>query len=64
MIQLKEKSDKDIAQHNAEMKELMRIIDHDRKLREFMNVKGADRDEDPQQRTWKQNIGLLHLNIF
>ncbi|CAD5116302.1 DgyrCDS5208 [Dimorphilus gyrociliatus] len=56
MIQLKEKSDKDIAQHNAEMKELMRIIDHDRKLREFMNVKGADREEDPQQRAWKQNI--------
>lgn len=39
MILLKEKSDKDVQQHNAEMKELVRVIDHDRKLRDFMNTK-------------------------
>lgn len=46
MILLKEKADKDCAQYNAEMKELMRIIDHDRKLKQFMNVKSKEREED------------------
>lgn len=56
-MQLREKSDKDIQQHNAEMKELMRIIDHDRKLRSFMNMKGLDRPEDPQLVAWRQRKG-------
>ncbi|XP_033642648.1 coiled-coil domain-containing protein 63-like [Asterias rubens] len=46
MILLKEKADKDCAQHQQEMKELQRIIDHDRKLREFMTVKSKEREED------------------
>lgn len=45
MLALKEKSDKDLLQYNMELKELMRIIDHDRKLREFMNIKSEDRAE-------------------
>ena len=39
MVTMKEKNGKELAQHNAEMKELVRIIDHERKLREFMNRK-------------------------
>ena len=39
MVTMKEKNEKELAQHNAEMKELVRIIDHERKLREFMNRK-------------------------
>jgi len=39
MILLKERADKDLQQHNAEMKELVRILDHDRKLKEFMGIK-------------------------
>lgn len=54
MILLKEKADKDLQQHNAEMKELIRIIDHDRKLREFMGIKGQERTEDPQLVAWRQ----------
>ena len=42
---LKEKSDKDLAQYNMELKELMRIIDHDRKLKEFMGIKSEDRSD-------------------
>ena len=57
MILLKEKADKDLQQHNAEMKELVRIIDHDRKLREFMNTKGSERQEDPQLVAWRQRKG-------
>ena len=45
MLALKEKSDKDVAQHNMELKELLRIIDHDRKLKEFMGIKSEDRAE-------------------
>lgn len=54
MILLKEKADKDLQQHNAEMKELVRIIDHDRKLKEFMGIKGQERQEDPQLVAWRQ----------
>eukprot|EP00112_Aurelia_sp_Birch-Aquarium-sp1_P021069 Seg5576.1 transcript_id=Seg5576.1/GoldUCD/mRNA.D3Y31 product="Coiled-coil domain-containing protein 63" protein_id=Seg5576.1/GoldUCD/D3Y31 len=45
MVALKEKSDKDVAQHHMELKELMRIIDHDRKLKEFMGIKSEDRSD-------------------
>uniref|UniRef100_A0A0B7B968 ODAD1 central coiled coil region domain-containing protein n=1 Tax=Arion vulgaris TaxID=1028688 RepID=A0A0B7B968_9EUPU len=54
MVMLQEKSDKDLQQHNAEMKELVRVIDHDRKLKEFMSIKGQDRQEDPQLVVWRQ----------
>ena len=57
MILLNEKAEKDVQQHNAEMKELVRVIDHDRKLREFMNTKGKDRDEDNQLREWRERKG-------
>ena len=59
MIILKEKADKDLQQHNAEMKELLRIIDHDRNLRGFMGIKGQERQEDPQLVAWRQRKGLL-----
>ena len=45
MVALKEKSDKDVAQHHMELKELMRIIDHDRKLKAFMGIKSEDRSD-------------------
>lgn len=61
MLLLKEKSDKDLQQHNAEMKELVRIIDHDRKLREFMNTKGKERQEDPQLVAWRQQKGRQQI---
>ena len=40
MLALKEKMDKEVAQHDAEVKELKRVIDHNRKLKEFMAKKG------------------------
>lgn len=62
MVLLREKAEKDIQQHNAEMKELIRIIDHDYKLREFMNTKGKDRDEDKQLVTWRERKGVYHCS--
>ncbi|XP_050412096.1 coiled-coil domain-containing protein 63 [Patella vulgata] len=61
MIILKEKADKDMQQHNAEMKELVRIIDHDRKLKEFMGIKGQERQEDPQLVAWRQRKEALEV---
>lgn len=61
MILLNEKAEKDVQQHNAEMKELVRIIDHERKLREFMNTKGREREEDMQLVTWRKRKGKLYL---
>ena len=43
MLALKERSDKDMAQQEIEMKELQRIIQHDNKLKEFMGIKIHDR---------------------
>ncbi|MEE6483097.1 hypothetical protein FKM82_013432 [Ascaphus truei] len=43
MLQLKEKAEKDLSQHTAEIKELQRIIDHDRRLKEFMGTKTQER---------------------
>lgn len=63
MILLKERADKDQQQHNAEMKELLRIIDHDRNLREFMGIKGQERVDDPQLVAWRQKKGELTIFI-
>ncbi|XP_072334234.1 coiled-coil domain-containing protein 114 isoform X1 [Scyliorhinus torazame] len=41
--QLREKAEKELALHAAEMKELQRVIDHDRKLKEFMGIKTQER---------------------
>nr|CAH8874748.1 unnamed protein product [Trichobilharzia regenti] len=46
--QITEKAEKESLQHNNDMKELVRIIDHDRKLRKFMKIKATGRQEDPQ----------------
>uniref|UniRef100_A0A8C5PIX3 ODAD1 central coiled coil region domain-containing protein n=1 Tax=Leptobrachium leishanense TaxID=445787 RepID=A0A8C5PIX3_9ANUR len=43
MMQLKEKAEKDLNQHTAEIKELQRVIDHDRRLKEFMGIKTQER---------------------
>lgn len=45
MLALKEKADKELAQYNTELKELIRVIDHDRKLKEFMKRKDHERTE-------------------
>ncbi|XP_072282742.1 outer dynein arm-docking complex subunit 1 [Pyxicephalus adspersus] len=43
MQQMKEKAEKDLNQHTAEIKELQRVIDHDRRLKEFMGTKTQER---------------------
>ena len=59
MILLKEKADKDLQSHNAEMKELLRIIAHERKLREFMKIKDRELQEDQQLVEWRKKKGAF-----
>ncbi|XP_051895096.1 coiled-coil domain-containing protein 114 [Pristis pectinata] len=56
MLQLKEKAEKDLALHAAEMKELQRVIDHDKKLKEFMGIKAQERssEDEASHGTYKQ----------
>ncbi|KAJ3602910.1 hypothetical protein NHX12_030655 [Muraenolepis orangiensis] len=43
MSAIKEKAVKDLAQYNAEMKELERVIAHEQRLKDFMTVKCSER---------------------
>lgn len=43
MQQMKERAEKDLNQHLAEINELQRVIDHDRRLKEFMGTKTQER---------------------
>ncbi|KAL3856441.1 hypothetical protein ACJMK2_011199 [Sinanodonta woodiana] len=54
MLALKDRSDKDKALYGTEMKELQRIIHHDNKLKEFMSIKGNDRNEFKEEENAKK----------
>lgn len=59
---LKEKAERDLALYNMELKDVMRIIDHDRKLRHFMNTKTEDRSGISEKAIFKrQNKRLCNL---
>ncbi|XP_039274347.2 coiled-coil domain-containing protein 63-like [Styela clava] len=57
MMALKERNEKDLSQYNMEYKELMRIIDHDAKLKLFMNVKAQERSELEEEEAAKRRAG-------
>uniref|UniRef100_A0A0R3TFQ6 Coiled-coil domain-containing protein 63 n=1 Tax=Rodentolepis nana TaxID=102285 RepID=A0A0R3TFQ6_RODNA len=48
-----ERGDKEEKQHNTDMKELIRLIDHNRKLTDYIRAKVKERDEDPQLHAWR-----------
>ncbi|KAJ7384302.1 hypothetical protein OS493_022940 [Desmophyllum pertusum] len=73
MASLRERADRDLAMYNVEIKDVMRVLEHDRKLREFMTTKAEDRvsilEEELMARTVKkletQLSGLKHeVNKF
>lgn len=43
MASLRERAERDLTIYNAEIKDLMRVLAHDRKLRDFMKTKAEDR---------------------
>jgi hypothetical protein len=54
MILMRDKEEKDKTQLNTELKELIRVIDHDKKLKEFMKIKTQERQEDEELVTWRK----------
>jgi hypothetical protein len=54
MVLMRDKEDKDKQQLNTELKELIRVIDHDKKLKEFMKIKTQERQEDEELVTWRR----------
>jgi len=70
MVLMRDKEDKDKMQLNSDLKELIRVIDHDKKLKEFMKIKTQERQEDEELISWRKKKGLkraksiLHLLIF
>ncbi|KAI4889939.1 hypothetical protein NFI96_015099 [Prochilodus magdalenae] len=58
MTMMREKAVKDLAQYNAEVKELERIIAHERRLKEFMTTKCNERSgqEDTQDLNRRQEM--------
>ncbi|XP_047438619.1 coiled-coil domain-containing protein 114 isoform X2 [Mugil cephalus] len=58
MAMIREKAVKDLAQHNAEMKELERLMAHEFILKEFMSTKCSERIEQDNE----QEMGLKQLS--
>lgn len=64
MVLMRDKEDKDKMQLNTELKELIRVIDHDKKLKEFMKIKTQERPEDEELISWRKKKGFLFLFTF
>lgn len=54
MVLMRDKEDKDKMQLNSDLKELIRVIDHDKKLKEFMKIKTQERQEDEELISWRK----------
>ena len=61
MIMMKDKEDKDKQQLNVEVKELIRVINHDKKLKEFMKIKTQERHEDEELIAWRKKKGIKNF---
>lgn len=63
MIMMKDKEDKDKMQMNVEVKELIRVINHDKKLKEFMKIKTQERHEDEELIAWRRRKGQANVSL-
>lgn len=61
---MKDKEDKDKMQLNVEVKELIRVINHDKKLKEFMKIKTQERHEDEELIVWRKKKGEISFKIM
>jgi hypothetical protein len=57
MILIRDKEDKDKQQHYTELKEVIRVINHDKKLKEFMKIKTQERAEDEELINYRKKKG-------
>ena len=54
---LKERSEKDRQQHDTELKDLLRTISHDNKVKDFMGIKASERMEYKAEEAAKKKKG-------
>jgi hypothetical protein len=59
MILIRDKEDKDKQQHYTELKEVIRVINHDKKLKEFMKIKTQERAEDEELLNYRKKKGQI-----
>ena len=63
MASLRERTERDLAMYTAEIKDVMRVIEHDRKLREFMTTKAEDRVSILEQELIAQTLKKLENQL-
>ena len=63
MASLRERADQDLAMYNAEIKDVMRVLEHDRKLREFMTTKAEDRVSILEQELMARTVKKLETQL-
>ncbi|KAK3711744.1 hypothetical protein QZH41_007586 [Actinostola sp. cb2023] len=63
MASLRERGERDFAMFSNEIKDVMRAIEHDRKLREFMNTKAEDRASILEEETMTRELRKLSMHL-
>lgn len=63
MASLRERADRDLAIYSAEIKDVMRILEHDRKLQDFMTTKAEDRVSILEQELLARTLKKLETQL-
>ena len=63
MASLRERADRELAVYNAEMKDVMRVLEHDRKLQEFMTTKAEDRSSIVEEQLMTRTVKKLEAQL-
>ena len=63
MASLRERADRDLAIYSAEIKDVMRVLEHDRKLHDFMTTKAEDRVSILEQELLARTLKKLETQL-
>lgn len=63
MASLRERGERDLTMYNNEIKDVMRAIEHDRKLRKFMITKAEDRASILEEETMARELRKLNMHL-
>ena len=63
MASLRERAERDLAMYNAEIKDVMRVLKHDRKLRDFMTTKTEDRSSILEQELIARTLKKMEIQL-
>ena len=63
MASLRERADRDLVMYSAEFKDVMRVLEHDRKLQEFMTTKTEDRVSILEQALMGRTVKKMEIQL-